>query len=64
MRPSPALDSAKNAFDNGFGKWPMMTVREAGASWIFISGQSKKDEIVSLIMMSTCRHEEFDRTVS
>lgn len=66
-----ALDSAKNAFDNGFGKWPMMTVRERSRCVMdFISEmKSSKDEIVRLIMWEIAKpiadaEKEFDRTVS
>lgn len=65
-----ALDAAKTAFDNGFGKWPMMTVRERSRCVRDFIAEMKasKDEIVRLIMWEIAKplpdaEKEFDRTV-
>lgn len=65
-----ALDAAKSAFDNGFGRWPMMTVRERSRCVMdFISEmKASRDEIVRLIMWEIAKpladaEKEFDRTI-
>lgn len=65
-----ALDAAKNAFDNGFGRWPMMTVRERGRCVrdFLTEMKASRDEIVRLIMWEIAKpladaEKEFDRTV-
>jgi glyceraldehyde-3-phosphate dehydrogenase (NADP+) len=65
-----ALDAARKAFDNGFGRWPMMTVRERGRCVrAFIEAmKASRDEIVKLIMWEIAKpladaEKEFDRTV-
>lgn len=65
-----ALEAAQTAFDNGFGKWPMMTVRERSRCVRdFISEmKASRDEIVNLIMWEIAKpfpeaEKEFDRTI-
>ena len=65
-----ALEAAKNAYDNGRGEWPTMSVEEriACVSDFTFKMLEKRDEVVKLLMWeigksATDSEKEFDRTV-
>ncbi len=65
-----AIEAARKAYDNGYGKWPTMSVEQrikCVEDFIFRMAQ-KRDEIVNLLMWEIGKslpdsEKEFDRTI-